>query len=591
VASTEASKQCLLARTAAEHSCVTSLSASELCALAKRFQLLHCSNELGQETSMNELIQSSDKTLQTSLGAIQIASGEMTPPPTSPAPPPTNSTPSTPASTSSTTPASTSSTTPASTSSTTPASSCGSTTGGDAEGAACSFPFTHDGQQYTSCTYAGHGEPWCKTAAGTWGECSTECAAGVDAPKWDDGHPCTQALPSTATQLDYCHCKWKCESLNSWKRADGSNANVVDGWVQGVNHGDVENCPTSGAQSDRRRRGTTSYCDRKNKIDDWAQVVNNAKESWVTEACDRACGGDGAGQLAPEVQDNQIHSRTIRVGLEEKVTGSTAMWKNIPIGFGDQSADWLPGTSYVIAKSVAETRTRLVKGDAVGNGNIAMAEFEIKMHSLKALQCITTDQNLKRCCAVPRFDLGQGGIKTGPGWVNGEPIASNWNAQFDSRAEGAYGPYATAQKYIHLKNPSIGAHTANCYSEGVCWSSNDPPVSCSVKKTTMVFRICMTKRTQCPSTQCSGGSGGADLLDLTTPICWYPTNDPTPPKPFSNDGTVDWTDGGTGCSGQSKSSLWKCYYSCGNSAFQFGECERNKFRKQATWSSIVGLAM
>ena len=47
----------------------------------------------------------------------------------------------------------------------------------------------------------------------------------------------------------------------------------------------------------------------------------------------------------------------------------------------------------------------------------------------------------------------------------GEPIASNWNAQFDSRAEGAYGPYATAQKYIHLKNPSIGAHTANCYSE------------------------------------------------------------------------------------------------------------------------------
>ena len=54
----------------------------------------------------------------------------------------------------------------------------------------------------------------------------------VDAPKWDDGHPCTQALPSTATQLDYCHCKWKCESLNSWKRADGSNANVVDGWVQ-----------------------------------------------------------------------------------------------------------------------------------------------------------------------------------------------------------------------------------------------------------------------------------------------------------------------------------------------------------------------
>merc|ERR1719387_818068 len=47
-----------------------------------------------------------------------------------------------------------------------------STCGGDADGAACAFPFTYGGTEYEQCTSKDHHEPWCMTTTpGKWGNC------------------------------------------------------------------------------------------------------------------------------------------------------------------------------------------------------------------------------------------------------------------------------------------------------------------------------------------------------------------------------------------------------------------------------------
>ena len=53
-----------------------------------------------------------------------------------------------------------------------------STTGGNANGAKCTFPFQYKGKQYSACTTADHNKLWCATtsnydADAKWGDCVT----------------------------------------------------------------------------------------------------------------------------------------------------------------------------------------------------------------------------------------------------------------------------------------------------------------------------------------------------------------------------------------------------------------------------------
>uniref|UniRef100_A0AAY4A822 Fibronectin type-II domain-containing protein n=1 Tax=Denticeps clupeoides TaxID=299321 RepID=A0AAY4A822_9TELE len=54
---------------------------------------------------------------------------------------------------------------------------CKPTTGGNANGAPCLFPFQYKENLYTSCTYSGHDTLWCATTANydrdkLWGDCT-----------------------------------------------------------------------------------------------------------------------------------------------------------------------------------------------------------------------------------------------------------------------------------------------------------------------------------------------------------------------------------------------------------------------------------
>merc|ERR1712054_33864 len=61
---------------------------------------------------------------------------------------------------------------------------CSTTTGGNAAGAGCAFPFTYQGKTHDKCTGAGSSKRWCYTTKpGMWGECTAACVASSSAAK------------------------------------------------------------------------------------------------------------------------------------------------------------------------------------------------------------------------------------------------------------------------------------------------------------------------------------------------------------------------------------------------------------------------
>lgn len=76
---------------------------------------------------------------------------------------------------------------------------CATTTGGNANGAGCKFPFDYFGTVYHTCDTEHHPKPWCYTdGAGRWGECTSECisAAGTDSPQESTTPHATPAPPA-----------------------------------------------------------------------------------------------------------------------------------------------------------------------------------------------------------------------------------------------------------------------------------------------------------------------------------------------------------------------------------------------------------
>merc|ERR1712110_1277106 len=50
-----------------------------------------------------------------------------------------------------------------------------STTGGNAGGRECKFPFIYKGVTYNTCTSLDNNQPWCYTDGKKWGNCLTSC--------------------------------------------------------------------------------------------------------------------------------------------------------------------------------------------------------------------------------------------------------------------------------------------------------------------------------------------------------------------------------------------------------------------------------
>mmetsp|Transcript_54147 Transcript_54147/g.136797 ORF Transcript_54147/g.136797 Transcript_54147/m.136797 type:complete len:743 (-) Transcript_54147:189-2417(-) len=156
------------------------------------------------------------------------------------------------------------------------------TTGGNAGGAECKFPFTHLLEEYNGCiTSIGYSEPWCYTGGSDWGYCSTTCTpeisswtaptrynldlnpsssvyiivgliAGAEITYWNGDTP-PESVPVGGPSGAQAECKFLSDSLNHGKSlgktvfiyathwfqegcTDWSLIQQIDIWLYGHDH-------------------------------------------------------------------------------------------------------------------------------------------------------------------------------------------------------------------------------------------------------------------------------------------------------------------------------------------------------------------
>lgn len=189
----------------------------------------------------------------------------------------------------------------------------------------------------------------------------------------------------------------------------------------------------------------------------------------------------------------------------------------------------LPAAAYTIAKNKVHTFYKELRG----NDGKAL-KFEIVVQALKVLQCVTTYEHYEYCCRA---------------------------------SDGA--DYSRAQKFFQA-NSALGSHKGNnCDKDSDnCWPSPRPPVACSVKKTGLPFKICLTHKRS---------SDTAAWSSVGSPVCWYPTANPnSKPKPLGT-ASADWT--GLTQIPQDGSSTFVSPFGC----YTGGECQTSPYGYGQTW--------
>jgi len=309
-------------------------------------------------------------------------------------------------------------------------------------------------------------------AASGGGDTPAPTAAPTLAPAWNAGSGCT-AASLTATQMDACTCKWACRDLDSWTET----AHLPTTHAQSTTTSSSESGETS---------GTTHWNEH------LASLVSNSSTKWVANVCNHVCAITAAG------------TKVKRYGVEEEnfansqVANSAFKWVQVSpattVSDTDTTNIKLPATAYAIAKATILTTEKELTG-SYGYGG----KFDVFMQQFKVLQCVTTVKSWEKCCKIP----------TGKTTAN-------------------FQVYKNAVRYF-AQNPTKGTHAGgSCTSADGCWDYARPPVSCNVKKSTTVFKICMKSQKK----ENDDGTAGA-WQDVSPQQCWYPTTNPNKiPKPF-----------------------------------------------------------
>lgn len=109
---------------------------------------------------------------------------------------------------------------------------CGSripTTGGNANGACCFFPFYYNGVRYNTCASEDHDKDWCYTDANRskWGECVYDCRGGIATTGGNARGACCVGRCRTEGHFKpWCYTnkaksKWGNCVLDEWRKTSG----------------------------------------------------------------------------------------------------------------------------------------------------------------------------------------------------------------------------------------------------------------------------------------------------------------------------------------------------------------------------------
>jgi len=282
--------------------------------------------------------------------------------------------------------------------------------------------------------------------------------------------------------------------------------------------------PTGYVQSDNT--AWNNYLDKAQRTD---------SGSWLDTACTAVCN-----------QDNWPPGTTMmirRQGVEEEQAngGTSQAYQTVTPKPETTDADGntieLPATAYTVAKNKVHTFYKELKGSD-GKG----LKFQVVVQALKVLECVTTNEHYEYCCK-----------NSNPG------ESSNVNRN-------------KAKKFTENTALSLDHKGNNCDNESDdCWPSARPPVACSVEKTVVPFKICLT------ATSSTTNSANPTWSDLTTPRCWYPAANPdSKPKPLSPTGSPDWT--GIGLIYQSVPPLYSPF-----GCIEGSECDTSPYGLGTTW--------
>jgi len=346
---------------------------------------------------------------------------------------------------------------------------------------------------------------------------------------WNSWTACP-AQEIQAEHMDACTCKRFCKNYASWTSLSHMpNATVKQ------HPGSTENTV----------QWSTSM----------ASAVSNASDGWVAKACDDVC------QLTAE------GSRVKRFGVEEENradnTAPNNAYKRVVVmpltlaADGSTTKIRLPASAFAMAKTAIFTREKELIG-SYGFG----AKFDVTMQSFKVLQCVTTIDRYEKCCSIPKH-------KT--------------TADFE--------PYLYAKRYFE-KNPEHGTFRGgNCGPNDGCWDSQKPPVTCGVKKSTIVFKVCMKAQ-----------KSESVAWENVTPKCWYPTGESSKlPKPFclnTDSSTADCDAAAVDWRGLQTTDSWSdifggcCHDGTAATPCGTGEttvCSASPYASQTTWAEEDGL--
>jgi len=127
---------------------------------------------------------------------------------------------------------------------------CTATTGGNAGGACCSFPFKRGGVSYTSCAMEGHHRPWCYTdkEKSKWGNCVIDCTGKTATTGGTGGGACC-VFPFTYGGVVYNKCTtaghhrpW-CFTNNNFKWGNCVEKKTNNPWVYKGCYSDFKHKP------------------------------------------------------------------------------------------------------------------------------------------------------------------------------------------------------------------------------------------------------------------------------------------------------------------------------------------------------------
>jgi hypothetical protein len=327
--------------------------------------------------------------------------------------------------------------------------------------------------------------------------------------------------------MDECTCKWHCKNLASWT-TDAKMEADAPGYVRS----------TSGSS--------------------WSSYLTSLKATsdsgWVHKVCEDVCsvGADTTKVKTYGVADDSSDGMAYAVPEVVPETTQSAT---------DTTKISLPATAYATAKAarVKRTYTKTFKTGAASNG-AREAKFEVTMQATKVAQCITEKKHWKTCCEIPE----------------GRTSTTDYSNTTLHRN------YANAKRFFEAHLYDEGSFKGgSCGATDGCWKSPSPLVTCGVKKSIIVFKICMTAR--------KAGSTAAFVDDTRAESerCWNPNAKPLcPPKPLGN-GAQDWRGDQTDSS--QNSGFVDPLHCSVISSYGNDYCPISTLTKQETWSLAEGL--